>query len=225
MSDPVRIHRLSLADRLIVLVVAPLMRLLGASLRIAELGRSDLGPRVRQSTPPLWALWHETILMSVWYHRDQDVHVMISSSRDGELISTIARSMGYVPVRGSSSKGGQEALKEMVRFMKEGKRCAITPDGPRGPRREVKKGVVDLARLTGCPVVPFAFEVEKCWRLRSWDRFIVPKPFSRAVFVYGEPVLVPRKGGDDDEHLERIQSELDRVTKVAEGHFKDGVTR
>lgn len=145
---------------------------------------------------------------------------MISASRDGELISTIARSMGYTPVRGSSSKGGQEALKGMVRFMKEGKRCAITPDGPRGPRREVKKGVVDLARLTGCPVVPFAFEAQHCWRLRSWDRFIIPKPFSRAVFIYGEPIQVPRKGGDDEEFLERIQGELDRVTKAAEDHFK-----
>ena len=213
-------YKLSLGDRLIVLLVTPLMYLLGWSLRIKELGRPEWGPRAKQEEPPLWALWHETILMSVWHHRDQDVHVMISASRDGELISTIARFMGYTPVRGSSSKGGQEALREMVSFTRAGKRCAITPDGPRGPRREVKPGVVNLARLAGSPVVPFAFEAEHCWRLRSWDKFIIPKPFSRAVFVYGEPVRVPRKGGTDAEHLKKIQNELDRVTKVAENCFK-----
>lgn len=213
-------HKLSFADWLIVLLVTPLMHLMGWSLRIREEGRGDLGPRGKQTEPPLWALWHETILMSVWYHRDQDVHVMISASRDGELISTIARFMGYTPVRGSSSKGGREALKEMVAFAKKGKRCAITPDGPRGPRREIKKGVVDLARLTGCPVVPFAFEAERCWRLKSWDRFIIPKPFSRAVFVYGEPIHIPRKGGEDTRFLAQIQAELDRVTRQAEDHFK-----
>jgi lysophospholipid acyltransferase (LPLAT)-like uncharacterized protein len=212
-------YKLSLADRMIVFLVTPLMYLLGWSLRIKEMGRSEWGPRAKQEEPPLWALWHETILMSVWHHRDQDVHVMISASRDGELISTIARFMGYTPVRGSSSKGGKEALREMVSFTRAGKRCAITPDGPRGPRREIKPGVVNLARLAGSPVVPFAFEAEHCWRLRSWDRFIIPKPFSRAVFVYGEPIRVPREGGADAEHLKKIQNELDRVTKVAENTF------
>jgi len=214
----VNTYKLSVLDWLIVLLVTPLMHLIGLSLRIKEEGRSEWGPRGRQAEPPLWALWHETILMSVWYHRDQDVHVMISASRDGELISTVARFMGYVPVRGSSSRGGREALNELVGHLKEGKRCAITPDGPRGPRREVKAGVLNLARMTGAPVVPFAFEAEHCWRLKSWDRFIIPRPFSRAVFVYGEPIRVPRRGGE--EYLKKIQKEMDRVTALAEGHFK-----
>lgn len=202
-----------------MILVAPLMHLLGLSLRIQERGRPEWGPRGRQPEAPLWALWHETILMSVWHHRDQDVHVMISASRDGELISTIARFFGYSPVRGSSSRGGKEATREMLAHLQEGKRCAITPDGPRGPRRELKMGVVNLARLTGCPVVAFGFAAEHCWRLKSWDRFIVPKPFSRAVFVYGEPVRVPREGGEDGEYFKRIQAELDRVTAEAEAFF------
>jgi lysophospholipid acyltransferase (LPLAT)-like uncharacterized protein len=215
-----RTYRLSFLDWVIVLLATPLLHLLGLSLRIQELGRLEWGPRARQEEPPLWSLWHETILMSVWYHRDQDVHVMISSSRDGEIISTIAQFLGYTPVRGSSSKGGREALHELVGHLKQGKRCAITPDGPRGPRREIKAGVLNLARLTGCPVVPFAFEAEHCWRLRSWDKFIIPKPFSRAVFVYGEPIRVPRRGGE--EFLRKIQAEQDRVTTMAENHFKKG---
>jgi lysophospholipid acyltransferase (LPLAT)-like uncharacterized protein len=144
---------------------------------------------------------------------------MISASRDGELISTIGRFFGYTAVRGSSSRGGKEATREMVDHLQAGKRCAITPDGPRGPRREMKPGAVNIARLTGCPVVPFGFAAERCWRLKSWDRFIIPKPFSRAVFVYGDPILVSKEGGEDQKFMEQIQKEMDRVTKAAEEYF------
>lgn len=212
-------HKLSLVDWLIILIATPLIHLLGLSLRIKSEGRSELGPRGKQDEPPLWSLWHETILMSVWYHRDQDVHVMISASRDGELISTIGRFFGYTAVRGSSSRGGKEATREMVDYLKEGKRCAITPDGPRGPRRLMKPGAVNIARLTGSPVVPFGFAAEHCWRLRSWDQFIIPKPFSRAVFVYGEPIRIPKEGGDDEAFVKKIQKEMDRVTQAAENYF------
>jgi lysophospholipid acyltransferase (LPLAT)-like uncharacterized protein len=157
--------------------------------------------------------------MSVWYHRDQDVHVMISASRDGELITTIGRFFGYTAVRGSSSRGGQEATREMVDHLQAGKRCAITPDGPRGPRREMKPGAVNIARLTGAPIVCFGFAAEHCWRLKSWDQFIIPKPFSRAVFVYGEPIRIPREDGEDSKYMEQIQKEMDRVTNAAENYF------
>jgi hypothetical protein len=213
-----RTHKPGFLDWVLILIATPLIHLLGLTLRIKEEGQVQWGPRARQKEAPLWALWHETILMSVWYHRDQDVHVMISASRDGELISRIARFFGYVPVRGSSSRGGREALSELIHHLKEGHRCAITPDGPRGPRREIKMGVLNITRMTGCPVVPFAFEAEHCWRLKSWDQFIIPKPFSRAVFVYGNPIRVPRHGGP--EYLKQIQQELDRVTLEAELHFK-----
>ena len=143
---------------------------------------------------------------------------MISASRDGELISRVAGFFGYVPIRGSSSRGGKEAAQEMVAALQAGRRCAITPDGPRGPRRELKMGVVQLAKMTGSPVVPFGFAVERGWRLRSWDQFIVPKPFSKAVFVYGEPILVSTQN-DEIEAFQRIQAELDRVTLKAEEYF------
>ena len=212
-------HKPTFLDWVVILIVTPIVHLLGLTLRIEEEGQTQWGPNARQEEAPLWALWHETILMSVWHHRDQDVHVMISASRDGELIARVARFFGYTPVRGSSSRGGREALSSLIGYLKAGKRCAITPDGPRGPRREIKIGVLSLARMTGCPVVPFAFEAEHCWRLRSWDQFIIPKPFSRAVFVYGNPIKVSRHGGEED--LKKIQAELDRVTLAAEKHFKN----
>jgi hypothetical protein len=144
---------------------------------------------------------------------------MISSSRDGELITTLAKFMGYTAVRGSSTRGGKEATREMVECIEKGKPCAITPDGPRGPRRQMKMGTVQIARLTGCSVVPFGFAAEHAWRLRSWDKFIIPKPFTRAVFVYGEPILIPAQGGEDEVYLREIQRELDRVTELAENFW------
>jgi lysophospholipid acyltransferase (LPLAT)-like uncharacterized protein len=218
-------YRLSLLDWLIVVMATPLIHLLGLTLRLKELGRSEWGPRARPKDALLWALWHETILPGVWHHRGRDVHALISPSRDGELISTIGKFFGYGSVRGSSSWGGREATMEMVSALKAGKRCAITPDGPKGPRRQAKMGIVQIARQAGCPVVPFGFAAECCWRLRSWDQFIIPKPFSRAVFVYGDPIRVSEQSGDDEKSLQRVQKEMDRVTEEAENHFrqnKDG---
>ena len=223
MNGPKKEYGLSFLDWLILFIVTPLIHLFGWSWRITELGRSELGPRARPKEKILWPLWHETILASVWWHRHRDVHVMISSSRDGELIATIAKFLGYTTVRGSSTRGGKEAAREMVDYIEKRKSCAITPDGPRGPRRQMKMGAVQIARLAGCSVVPFAFEAEHSWRLKSWDRFIIPKPFTRAVFVYGEPIKVSGKEGGDADALKIIQSEIDRVTALAENHFKSGL--
>jgi lysophospholipid acyltransferase (LPLAT)-like uncharacterized protein len=212
-------YKLSWKDKVLTWLGLGLMAVIGSSLRINEEGRSDLGPRAKQGYPILWALWHETIFTSVWYHRFKQVHVMISASRDGEIISEISHKLGYSPIRGSSSKGGLEAARELVSHVLKGNRAAITPDGPKGPRRKVQQGVVLIARLAHCPVVPFAFEVERGWRLKSWDRFIIPKPFSRAVFVYGNPITIPRKGETDAWYIEKVQIELDRITRIAENYF------
>jgi lysophospholipid acyltransferase (LPLAT)-like uncharacterized protein len=212
-------HQPNLVDRLIILIVTPLIQLLGMTLRIEEAGKTEWGSKSKDAGPFLWCLWHETILMSVWHHRDLGVHVMISASRDGELITRVAQFFGYVGVRGSSSKGGQEALMEMISLMKSGKRCAITPDGPRGPRRVMKMGAVNIAAQTGCPIVPYGFSAEHFWRLTSWDKFIIPRPFSRAVFVYGEPIHVPLKNEHDEKTMKKVQVEMERVTLEAEAYF------
>ncbi len=213
-------YRLTLLDWLILAIATPLIYLLGLTIRIREAGKPEWGPRASQSEPPLWVLWHETILMGIWHHRHRGVHVMISTSRDGELVATLGKFFGYNTVRGSSTRGGKEASLEMVECLKWGERCAITPDGPRGPRREMKMGAVNIARQAGCPVVPYGFAAEHCWRLTSWDRFIIPKPFSRAVFVYGDPIRISREGGKDEEYMDKIQKEMDRVTREAEGYFR-----
>ena len=204
-----------LLDRLLVALVVPLLYLLGWTLRAHDVGRREWKLRdARESA--LWALWHEMLLLGIWYHRGLDVRVMISASRDGERIAGVAQRFGYVPVRGSTSKGSLAATRKLVASLREGQRTAITPDGPRGPRRRAQPGAVAAARLSGRPIVAIGIGPERCWRLPSWDRFAIPKPFTRVHYAYGDPIWVPREGGSDADQLARIQRELDRVTELAE---------
>jgi lysophospholipid acyltransferase (LPLAT)-like uncharacterized protein len=148
---------------------------------------------------------------------------MISASRDGERIARITQHLGYRPVRGSTSKGSLAATRKLVASLRAGELAAITPDGPRGPRRHAQPGVVATARLAGRPVVTIGIGVARCWRLRSWDRFAIPKPFSRVHYAYGEPIWVPREGGSDADYLAQIQREMDRVTELAEASARGGL--
>ncbi len=216
-------YRLGFLDKVLLWIAIPLIYLLGLTLRIKNEGRRDVGFPKDPGEPVLMSLWHETLLMSMWHHRNRNIHVLISHSHDGELIATVARALGYISARGSSTRGGMEGARRMASALKAGERGAITPDGPRGPRRELHEGVLAIARLAGRPILPFGFCAEHQWRLKTWDRFIIAKPFSRAVFVYGDPIPVPRVRDDDAKYLAQIQEEMDRVTEIAEHYYeKDG---
>ncbi len=208
-------YRLPLLERLLIALVVPLLYALGWTLRTRELGSTEWSMRTAHESA-LWSLWHETLLLGTWLYRRRDIHVMISASRDGELIARITQHLGYTPVRGSTSKGSLAATRKLVAFLRAGKLAAITPDGPRGPRRRAQPGLVALARLSGRPVVAIGIGVERCWRLRSWDRFAIPVPFSRVHYAYSEPIWLPREGGGDADYLAQIQREMDRVTELAE---------
>jgi lysophospholipid acyltransferase (LPLAT)-like uncharacterized protein len=211
-------HRPRLLDRILIALAIPLLYALGWTLRTRELGGLEWSLRSSRESA-LWSLWHETLLLGVWLYRRRDIHVMISASRDGERIARITERLGYTPVRGSTSKGALAATRRLVACLRESKLTAITPDGPRGPRRRAQPGMIGVARLTGRPLVAIGIAVERAWRLPSWDRFVIPKPFSRVHYAYGEPIYVPRKGGSDAEHLARVQREMDRVTELAEAAF------
>jgi lysophospholipid acyltransferase (LPLAT)-like uncharacterized protein len=202
-------------ERLLIALTLPLLYALGWTLRTSESGCMAWSLRTARESA-LWSLWHETLLLGVWLYRRRAIHVMISASRDGERIAQITQRLGYVPVRGSTSKGSLAATRKLVAGLRAGELTAITPDGPRGPRRCAQPGVVATARLSGRPVVAIGIGVARCWRLRSWDRFAIPKPFSRVHFVYGDPIAVPREGGSDADYLAQIQREMDRVTELAE---------
>lgn len=208
-------HRPRLLERLVIAVTIPLIYALGWTLRTRELGCTAWSLRTA-SESALWSLWHETLLLGTWLYRRRNIHVMISTSRDGERIARITRYLGYAPVRGSTSKGSLAATRKLVASLRAGALAAITPDGPRGPRRRAQPGLVAVARLSGRPIVAIGIGVARCWRLRSWDRFAIPKPFARVHFVYGDPIRVPREGGSDADFLAQIQREMDRVTEIAE---------
>jgi lysophospholipid acyltransferase (LPLAT)-like uncharacterized protein len=133
----------------------------------------------------VFLLWHEAMLPLLWQHRNQGVVLVVSEARDGQYLSDLASSLGYRSVRGSSSRGGARALLGAVRELQADRAVAFTPDGPRGPRRELKPGVVAAAQRGGAVIVPIHAEADRAWRLNSWDRFMIPKPLARVEITYG----------------------------------------
>lgn len=181
------------SERRIARIVAAgicLIRILGWTWRYRV--RDDEGlRRLRASRRPfIFALWHGQLLPLLYHHRDQGVTVLISEHGDGEIIARIARHFGFRTVRGSTSRGAARALLELVREVKAGNELAITPDGPRGPALSFAPGTLIVAQRSGAPILPIVVGVPFAWRLRSWDRFLIPKPFARITVAYGDPIEI-----------------------------------
>lgn len=138
----------------------------------------------------IFAFWHGRMMLLPAINPPRKMHVLISEHRDGKLISQVIHHFGQDTVVGSSSKGGSEAVRNIVRLLKKGDNISITPDGPRGPNQVAEAGIVTIARLSGKPVLPVTFSASKNKRLKSWDRFIVAKPFGRIVFCIGAPIMI-----------------------------------
>ena len=143
--------------------------------------------------PVIFAIWHGCLLPLAYLHKNQDLVVMISRSRDGERVAQLVKSWGYSVVRASSSRAGGAGLRSMMRHARAGRSLVFTADGPRGPRHRLKAGVLLGAQLTGLPIIPSVAGTSRAWRLNSWDRFMVPKPFADVRVGYGEPRWVPRR--------------------------------
>jgi lysophospholipid acyltransferase (LPLAT)-like uncharacterized protein len=165
----------------------------------------------------LYAFWHENLLMPAYQYGRPDVWVLISQHADGELIASAVRYLGFKAVRGSTTRGGMEAVREMMRRGHKD-HLAITPDGPRGPRRRVQPGLIYLAARTGLPIVPIGFAFRRAWRLNSWDRFVLPHPWSEVVCVTTEPISVLENAGKDELEAYRLRVEeaIQQATETAE---------
>lgn len=168
-----------------------------------------------RGTRVIFAFWHEHLLSLVHVHRDQGIVVLVSEHTDGEYIARILEGQGFATARGSSTRGGVRGVRQLLRGAKRGRDLGITPDGPRGPRRTVKPGALQVARITGLPIVPISVQADRCWRLDSWDRFLVPKPFSDVRVRYGPPLSVPRRCGPRE--METRREELGEVLNRLEG--------
>ena len=152
--------------------------------------------------------WHgRLMMMSYAWSYAPSFHMLISSHADGQLIAkTIAR-LGFVPLEGSTKHGGSGALRTMVRILKDGGYVGITPDGPRGPRMRASNGAIALAKLAGVPILPLSYSVRSWKMFSSWDRFVLPSPFSKGVFVWGEPIEISERA--DDTALETARQQLE----------------
>jgi lysophospholipid acyltransferase (LPLAT)-like uncharacterized protein len=191
-------------------LAAWLVRLLSASLRTEVLGEEQVKSLWAQGKRVIFPVWHDQLLLMRQGYLGSGLTGLASSSKDGELVARMLNCFGVEAVRGSSSRGGAKALRQLVRLGKSDRDLALTPDGPRGPRRVIKPGIAQLARLTGRPVVPVCFVTSRGHRFASWDRFCVPYPFARGVYVYGDPLLV-EKDESEERFCERLTAAMEEI--------------
>lgn len=170
------------------------IRLLNFTYRYHFIGL-DNKARAIESNPAktfVYSVWHNNLVATILGHIGQPFTMVISESKDGELVAVTCEKFGYKPSRGSSTRGGKKALLEIIKNVKAGRFGAMAVDGPKGPVYEVKPGVVEIARQCGCPILPTSSYASSMWVFeKSWDKFRLPKPFSKIVLVIGEPIFVP----------------------------------
>jgi lysophospholipid acyltransferase (LPLAT)-like uncharacterized protein len=195
-------------------VTLPAVRALASSWRITVVHEERWRALHEAKRPHVFLLWHEALLPLLWQHRNQGIAIVVSEARDGQYLSDVATSLGYRTVRGSSTRGGARALLGAVRELRAAGAVAFTPDGPRGPRRELKPGVVAAAQRGGGVIVPIHAEADRAWRLHSWDRFMIPKPLARVRITYGRPFEVAEGEAGLAEGLARAVEGLDEVSRT-----------
>ena len=198
--------------------------LLGITYRKEVIGRESEQLLLRRGLNPIYALWHGRLLYLPFHYRWQEnLYSLVSPSTDGEIIARTLRLFGVRTIRGSSYKSGSTAFRNLIRVVRDNNgRVFITVDGSRGPVFKVQKGILHLAKISGKPVLPVTYGAEKAHVFKSWDRFIIPHPFTRVVIIYGEPVYLHRDSSEEDIELKRTELEkrLTEMTENADRYFK-----
>lgn len=200
-------QRVTLA--VVPLLAALLVRLLGMTLRYEDRCEPGVTPGYSIPGPTVFAFWHRSLLACAHRFRGLDIAILISPSFDGELIARTVELLGFRAVRGSSSRGGAAGLRGMVLAYEAGHRCAFTADGPRGPTFVAKPGAAQLAQSVGAWVGCFYALPERAWELRSWDQFLIPKPFSRVVLTWPAHIAAAEVS------VVAVQAGLDRAVAMA----------
>lgn len=199
-------------------LIAFALRLLYATIRIEYVGTERLFGHWARDERTIVAFWHNRVLVMPKAYAGRGLCIMNSHSRDGEIATRVLARFGIDSVRGSATRGGAAGFLQLVKAFRRGADLAVVPDGPRGPRYIAKAGVIHLARLTGVPLFPVSYAATRVRQLGSWDRLLIPLPFSRVVVVVGEPLEVQRDAaGDDVERLRaEFESRLNRAMEEAE---------
>ena len=188
-------------------IAAAVADLWSRSLRVSSVNTGIPDHFASQKKNVIYAFWHDSVFLLPYTHRNSGIMIMVSESKDGEIATGILKHFGYEVVRGSSKRRGSRALINLYDGMRKGKSVAITVDGPRGPRHEAKEGAIFLAGKLQAPIIPVATGAKRFWTLeRSWDKLVLPVPFSEGVVLYGQPIMV---NGTSREEIESKRRELD----------------
>lgn len=208
--------KLRVSPAVVGALAIPVVRAVGSTWRARRIHPERFDDLVAAGQGFACMLWHEALLPLLWTHRHVGAVIVVSQNRDGQYLSDFAAAIGYRLVRGSSSRGAVGALLAAARELAGGAVVAITPDGPRGPRRDLKPGVLAAAQRAEVPIVPVHAEADRAWRLDSWDRFCIPKPFARVRIAYGEPFRIPHGQGPLTEAAARARHAMDEVERMAQ---------
>ena len=212
--------------RIIIWLGYGIIRLIGPTLRVSVSYEDGAQHRLDQR-PLVASFWHSCMIPATYIFRDMGIRVMSSNSYDGEYMGRIIHKFGFVAVKGSSSRNAVRALLGLRRSLEDGWTVAFTLDGPRGPRHKVKPGPVALARSSGLALTMFHAAVDRAWVLNSWDRLVIPIPFSRVLVRVGKLINVPGNATDEEvEHYTaELQAALDRVCQFSEANVNRVGTR
>jgi lysophospholipid acyltransferase (LPLAT)-like uncharacterized protein len=207
---------------IIAAAVYSVIRILGPTLRYEVLGWQHAERVYARKRQCIWAFWHRVIIPVVWWARDRGIVVMNTTAFDGQWTRKVIECLGFGTAQGSSSRGGLRGLAIMARRLAEGRDCAFTIDGPRGPRYIAKPGPVMLARKSGCPILVFHLGVDRGKTFeKTWDHFLLPAPFARTIMLFAPPIYVPQDADAAMLELKQaeMQRELERVRDLAEQWF------
>jgi len=194
-------------DKLVERLARRLLLTLAGTLRVRVRGHSQVRDLRASGRNILYAFWHGEQFLLIPFHRHQEIGLMVSLSRDGERQARLTSSLGYVPFRGSSTRGAVAALVGLIGHVRKGHDAGMAVDGPKGPLHEPKPGVLTLAYKTGATIVPLRVRPTACWRLRkTWDAYFIPKPFSKVTLDYLPPLEL---SGDPERDLIGLKEALD----------------
>ena len=198
-------------------IASSLINVLLKTVRIRVINSDIITELEKQNKKFVVAFWHGSMLVGWYLHRSTGTAALVSKSKDGEILDSILQKWDFNVVRGSSRDGGKAALESMLQLVKDGFNIAITPDGPTGPIYKMKAGAVIVSQRTNVPLLLLGVGIRSKWILKSWDRFEIPKPFTRATAIYSEPFLIPNNLSveETNEHIQKYEVMLNELQKEA----------
>lgn len=207
--------------RVVPVSLALLMRLWFSTCRVRVHNPENFPNPKKTGKPVIASFWHYSIIYLFYFVRGHRVTAMVSASRDGEYIARLGKQFGYAAARGSRNNKGVEGLKALFRAIRNGDNCALVADGSQGPPRIAQPGAILLASRSGAPVVPMVWSADRYFAVRSWDRTVIPQPFSRIDYYYGEPILVPAdiKADGLEEYRLLLEQRLNALYAEAWGQY------